>query len=392
MIFGDCYMQLIPYFQPIVDIAIGKVVGHEALARMVDHNGTVRSAGQIFSDHTLDENKVLAFDRAVRIQAIQRFAEAGQPGFLTLNISPRWIDLLGNQWIPTLEMLQLYHVDPRKIVIEIVETQSNPDKLIEMVKRYKALGMRVAVDDFGSGHSQFDRVIGLSPDIVKLDMRLFKLAVQGGFPQHIVYSLSFLAERMGSQVLCEGVEHYHELRFALEIGSKLIQGFMFSEAKNHFTDGKVFERNIAIQRRRFLLEGMRKEEKALMAFRQVQEQVELLCQQLKPLDAIVDVSVLDKSQIYAVFIADMGGTQISPTYKVVDDEWYIDSDTLDHNWCWRPYFYQLLASAESMQRTSVTSRQYHDALTGELIKTIACFIDEGRILLVDIKQTEGLDY
>jgi len=214
-------MQLIPYFQPIVDIATGLVVGHEALARMIDHDGTVPSAGQIFCDHTLDEQKVLAFDRAVRIQAIQRFSEAGQPGFLTLNISPRWIDLLGDQWIPTVEMLELYDVDPRKVVVEIVETQSNPEKLEAIVKRYKALGIRVAVDDFGAGYSQFDRVIRLAPDIVKLDMRLFKMAVQGGFPKHIVHSLSFLAERMGSQVLCEGVEHYHELRFALEIGSKL---------------------------------------------------------------------------------------------------------------------------------------------------------------------------
>lgn len=385
-------MQLIPYFQPIVDIATARVVGHEALARMIDHDGKVRSAGQIFCDHTLDEQKVLAFDRAVRLQAIQRFAEAGQPGFLTLNISPRWIDLLGDQWIPTVEMLQMYDVDPRKIVVEIVETNSNPEKLEHIVKRYKQLGIRVAVDDFGAGYSQFDRVIRLEPDIVKLDMRLFKKAVQGGFPQHIVHSLSFLAERMGSQVLCEGVEHYHELRFALEIGSKLIQGFMFSEAKSDFTQHQMFERDISIQRRRFLLEGMRKEEKVIEDSKKVQKQVEALCLQIRENGINLDLSGIENKQIASMFIADAGGTQISPTYKATEGEWEISSETVGNNWCWRPYFYQLLSNAETLQRKSVTSRQYHDAFTGELVKTIACFVDENRVLLVDIRQNNGFEH
>lgn len=385
-------MQLIPYFQPIVDIATAKVVGHEALARMVDHCGKVRSAGQIFCDKSLDEQKVLAFDRAVRLQAIQRFVEAGQPGFLTLNISPRWIDLLGDQWIPTVEMLDMYGVDPRKIVIEIVETHSNPEKLEAIVRRYKDLGMRVAVDDFGAGYSQFDRVIRLEPDIVKLDMRLFKQAVQGGFPQHIVHSLSFLAERMGSQVLCEGVEHYHELRFALEIGSKLIQGFMFSEAKSEFTGFEQFQRDISIQRRRFLLEGMRKEEKVMEDSSRVQKQVESICEQIRRNGLAIDVAAIDPDQIASMFVADAGGTQISPTWSVVDGDWRVSDDTVGNNWCWRPYFYQLLSSAETMQRKSVTSRQYHDALTGALVKTIACFIDESSVLLVDIRQTHGFEH
>ena len=385
-------MQLIPYFQPIVDIATAKVVGHEALARMMNHDGTVHSAGQIFSDKSLHEQKVLAFDRAVRLQAIQRFAEAGQPGFLTLNILPRWIDLLGDQWIPTVEMLQMYDVNPHKVVVEIVETESNPEKLKAIVKRYKQLGIRVAVDDFGAGYSQFDRVIRLEPDIIKLDMRLLKEAVQGGFPQHIVHSLSFLAERMGSQVLCEGVEHYNELRFALDIGSKLIQGFMFSEAKSDFTVSEKFSRDISIQRRRFLLEGMRKEEQVLADSRHVQQQVEILCEQIRNYGLEIDVDVIDTDQIFRMFVADAGGTQISPTWSVMNGDWVVSHDMVGNNWCWRPYFYQLLSSAETMHRRSVTSRQYHDAITGELVKTIACFIDDNRILLVDIRQAHGFEH
>ena len=380
-------MQLLPYFQPIIDISTAKVVGHESLARSIDHDGNVKSAWQIFSDKSLNEQHVLAFDRAVRIQAIERFAEAGQPGFLTVNISPRWIDLLHNNWIPTVEMLRMYDVAPDKLVVEIVETDSDSERLEKIVCEYKALGIRVAVDDFGAGSSKFDRVIGLAPDIVKLDMRLFKKAIKGGFPQHIVQSLSFLAERMGSQVLCEGVENYSELRFAMELGSKLIQGFMFSEAKSGFTDPRKFERDIAIQRKRFLLEGMIREERVIEDSKRVQAQVEVLCKQLKKTGVTINPAKIeaDRDLITSLFVCDLGGTQISPTYRVINGQWRAVKDNIGTNWCWRPYFYQLLSSSQLMHRKSVTSRAYHDLYCGALIKTIACFVDEKTVLMVDVK-------
>lgn len=386
-------MQLFPYFQPIIDIATGAVIGHEVLARTMGHDGLAKSAGYIFADPGLDEQQVLAFDRAVRLQALQRFADAGQPGFLTLNISPRWIDLLDDDWVPTIEMLDMYKVSPEKIVIEIVETSSNPEKLLDIVKRYKAIGMRVAVDDFGSGCSQFDRVIQLEPDIVKLDMHLFRQAMQGGFPQDIVQSLSFLAERMGSQILCEGVETYHELRFALDIGSKLIQGFMFSEAKSGFTAPTAFAECIAGNRRRFLRDGIRKEEKIIEDSRKIQKEVTRLSRQVRTLGQLSDLHLIESEHILALFICDTDGCQISPTYRVsTPGTWISCADKIGHNWSWRPYFYQLISGAETMQRLCVTSRSYHDVSTGDLIKTIARFVDKDRILMVDIKEPAGFCY
>ncbi len=386
-------MQLVPYFQPIVDIASGKVIGHEVLARTYDHDGNVKSAGYLFSDPHLDEQKILAYDRAVRLQAIQRFAEAGQPGFLTLNISPRWIDLLEDEWIPTIEMLELYNVSPEKIVIEIVETSSDPEKLLAMVKRYKAIGIRIAVDDFGSGSSQFDRVIKLEPDIVKLDMHLFKRAMQGGIAQNIVQSLSFLAERMGSQILCEGVETYPELRFALDIGCKLIQGYMFSEANNHFCDAGIFAEDIAENRRQFLQEGIRKEERIIADSRHIHKEVTELCNQIRNNGHIDKLQWIESNHILSLFICDVYGTQISPTFrKNPACEWQDCHDKIGYNWSWRPYFYQLISGAETLQRLCVTSRSYHDVTTGTLVKTIARFVDKDRILMVDIKEEKSFLY
>lgn len=380
-------MQLIPYFQPIVDISTAKVVGHEALARMKDEEGNIRSAAAVFTDPSLQEGRILQLDRNVREAALRRFAEAGQPGFLTLNITPRWIDLLEGECVPTIDMLDHYGIKPSKVVVEIIETESYTDKLYDVVKQYKKHGVRVAVDDFGAGSSQFDRVVGLEPDIIKLDMVLFKKAMQGGSARHLVLSLSYLAERMGSQVLCEGVEDYNELRFALEIGSKLIQGYMFSQAQAEFTVPEQFGQKIAIERKRFLLESMQKEEQAVSDAIRVSQQIDVLCELLQHKNEPVaaDLAGLDCKSILGLFICDLSGTQVSATWRQHAGRWVPFTETIGTNWCWRPYFCQLLSSPDTMHNKSVTSRLYHDAHTGELVTTRASFIGHGRVLMVDIR-------
>ncbi|NRB39562.1 MAG: EAL domain-containing protein [Pseudomonadales bacterium] len=385
-------MQLVPYFQPIIDISSAKVVGHEVLARSIEEDGSVRSAGGLFHSSTYSEDEQLGFDREIREAALKQFSEAGQPGFLTLNISPRWIERLDQDTVPTLEYITKYGIDPGKIVVEIIETHADSSKLLTMVKKYKDFGVRVAVDDFGAGYAQFDRVVNLAPDIIKLDMRLFKDAVQGGFAQHIVQSVSFLAERLGSQILCEGIENYEELRFALGIGSRLIQGYMFEFAQPYFTEPDRFSRMISIQRKRFFIERINNEDQILIRQRTARQQVELLAAFLRGNGGVLSTATIPvhNEQILRIYICDAGGGQQSSNFEYVQGCWLEDPLTKGTNWCWRPYFYQLLAEAEVNQRRLVISSNYHDMATGALVKTIACYIDDDNVLLVDVKQPSSL--
>ena len=66
-----------------------------------------------------------------------------------------------------------------RVVIEITETHGELSRLQRLVEQYHAVGLRVAIDDFGAGNSQLDRIIALAPDMIKLDMRLFKMAAKG---------------------------------------------------------------------------------------------------------------------------------------------------------------------------------------------------------------------
>src|SRR5690606_36646549 len=99
-----------------------------------------------------------------------------ESGFLTLNIPPAWISRLGDKAAsPTLKMVESSGIDPARVVIEITETHGELRQLQRLVKQYHQAGLRVAIDDLGAGNSQLDRIIALAPDIIKLDMRLFKM-------------------------------------------------------------------------------------------------------------------------------------------------------------------------------------------------------------------------
>ncbi|MGS8556575.1 EAL domain-containing protein, partial [Salmonella enterica subsp. enterica serovar Soahanina] len=75
------------------------------------------------------------------------------------------------QALPSLQQVQAHGVDPRRIVFEITELGGDIQRLADVVARYREAGARIAIDDFGAGYSQLDRVLALQPDILKLDMR-----------------------------------------------------------------------------------------------------------------------------------------------------------------------------------------------------------------------------
>ena len=173
--------QPLACFQPFIDTATGRIAGVEALGRLRQANGQLHSVGPLFADPRTPSVALRRLDRQIRDNALSRLHEAPQEWFLSLNISPRWITRLRpGQALPSLKQLQLHNVDPRRIVFEITELGGDILRLAEVVERYREAGARIAIDDFGAGYSQLDRVLALQPDILKLDMRLFQEAARGG--------------------------------------------------------------------------------------------------------------------------------------------------------------------------------------------------------------------
>jgi EAL domain-containing protein (putative c-di-GMP-specific phosphodiesterase class I) len=199
--------QPLACFQPFIDTATGRVAGVEALGRLRQADGSLQSVGPLFADPRRPAVQLRRLDRQIRDNALSRLHEAPSDWFLSLNISPRWITRLRHdESPPSLKQLQTYGIPAERIVFEITELSGDGQRLKDVVARYRDAGARIAIDDFGAGYSQLDRVLALQPDILKLDMRLFQAAARGGPSSDVVKALAQMAEKTGCWIIAEGVE------------------------------------------------------------------------------------------------------------------------------------------------------------------------------------------
>jgi EAL domain-containing protein (putative c-di-GMP-specific phosphodiesterase class I) len=130
-------------------------------------------------------------------------------------------------------------ISPRNVVCEIIETQAmSTGTLRGIVKELRRHGIRIAIDDYGSEHSNMDRVEILSPDMVKIDGDWFRQLA--GYPGagRLVANLVSSFKMKGVEVLIEGIETPAQLKTAIDAGTDYVQGFLLALPR---TAGEDFE-------------------------------------------------------------------------------------------------------------------------------------------------------
>ena len=378
--------QPLACFQPFIDTATGLIAGVEALGRLRQPDGSLQSVGPLFLDSRASQAALRRLDRQLREDALQRLHTAPAEWFLSLNISPRWISRLRpGQPLPSLKQLQRFGVAAERIVFEITELGGASQRLAEVVARYREAGARIAIDDFGAGYSQLDRVLALQPDILKLDMRLFQAAARGGPSSEVVKALAQMAEKTGCWIIAEGVETEAELDFALECGARYVQGYLFAAPRLEFFATDAFVQRFALLRDRYVQSKLA-ERARLMTLRrslnQLMARLRIWAESGAPVSSLA--SPVEYPWMLRIYQCDRNGTQISPNLQWGPGGWQEDPSYLGHNWSWRPYFYQLLAEGWEERRLTL-STTYRDATTNQYCLTAGQFIDNGRrLLLVDI--------
>ncbi|MGO3294199.1 MAG: EAL domain-containing protein, partial [Marinobacter sp.] len=214
--------------QPIYSISHKRTVGYEALIRAQDPDGSNVLPIHLFDVPTSDEEALL-LDRLCRYLHIRNCSGIqDQLNWLFLNVSPRVVtsgsqtdSFFGN-------LLAKTKLPPHRIVIEIVEQPTDDaDRLRETVAYYRKLGCLTAIDDFGAGHSNFERIWNLSPDIVKLDRKLLTRATEDHKARQILNGIVSLLHQSGCLVLLEGVETKDQAMIAIDAGVDFVQGFYF---------------------------------------------------------------------------------------------------------------------------------------------------------------------
>ena len=385
--------QPLPYYQPLIDTATGRIAGYEALARLRHDDGEVVSAGPLFADPQVDQEALLELDRTVRRMALERFRDTPN-GFITLNISPLWLSQVDpHEPLPSLVLLEEIGLAAEQVVFEVTGLRGDLERLREVVARYREAGIRVAVDDFGAGYSMLDQVIALAPDFLKLDIQLLHQATRGNKGgSEFVKSLALMAEKSGCWIMAEGIETEEHLHFALDCGARYVQGFLFGAAEENFLPAEAVQPVFSQLRDHYVQTKLAERTRLL----ELRTSLAKLFEQLRHwLEKGAKPNALPAPAEYPwllrFFLCDAYGTQISPNYEWTGERWQQDPRYLDHNWSWRPYFYRILAESGEDSRVILSSR-YRDATTNQYCMTSGLFIDDSRHLLlvdIDVERLQG---
>jgi EAL domain-containing protein (putative c-di-GMP-specific phosphodiesterase class I) len=125
------------------------------------------------------------------------------------------------------EALRLTGIEPSTLVLEITETvmMADPDTASARLNELKALGVRIAMDDFGTGYSSLSYLSRLPVDILKMD-RSFLAA--GNTDSGLAAAIIAIGERLGLEVVAEGIEEPAQIDTLRDLGCELGQGFLFA--------------------------------------------------------------------------------------------------------------------------------------------------------------------
>lgn len=219
------------HFQPVFSFPHRRAVGYEALLRVSGPDGQPVSPIKFFEQLRSFEQQWEA-DRLCRLLHVHNFVhQAGDQGWLFLNIHPA-VFVHGAQQLELLQgsvrTMQALGLPMHRLVLEVTEdVMAQQADFERAVANVRETGCLLALDDFGAGHSNFDRIWHIHPEIVKLDRSLLRRACGSPRIARVLAQMVSLLHECGSLVLLEGVETRDEALLALDVDVDMVQGFVF---------------------------------------------------------------------------------------------------------------------------------------------------------------------
>ena len=222
--------RLVLHYQPKVDLRDGTVRGVEALARLRDEDGTLLAPGQFLPE--LDRGgELTALTAQVLAQAAAQAAgwrAAGTPLPVAINVPAS--SLTGRFGERVRDALQRHDLPGELLYVEVTEESLLNDRRAgrAAIEAVRALGVRVAVDDYGTGWSSLTYLRELPLDELKLDRSFISGMARDERVTRIVRSTVALAHGLDLSVVAEGVETAEDRDAATEAGCDLAQGYLFA--------------------------------------------------------------------------------------------------------------------------------------------------------------------
>ncbi|MGH0003288.1 EAL domain-containing protein [Pseudovibrio ascidiaceicola] len=224
--------EFIPYYQPVVDIVTGELQGCEMLMRWQLPNGKMVSPGQ-FMTYAETSGHIFEMTRSIMRQSIDDLGELySQHPELKLSVN-LFAGHFNDRSIVD-DLLDIYEDSPialNQVVMEVTERQPLED--IELARKIiaelQAHGIRVALDDVGTGHGGLAYLQKLGMDIVKIDKMFIDPLGSEENAFRLVDAIAELADTMNMGIIAEGVEKYEQIVLLRELGVSSAQGYIFSK-------------------------------------------------------------------------------------------------------------------------------------------------------------------
>ena len=204
-------------FQPIVELATGKTLGVEALARF--GNGMERPPDQWFAE-AATVGLGTELELAAISAALGHLHELDPKWIMAVNLSPTTM--------LTTEFADLIaDVDLHRLAFEVTEHQPIADyqALRATTKQLRKRGALISVDDAGAGYASFRHILKLEPDVIKLDITLTRDVDSDPIKRALAASLERFAEEIGAAITAEGIETQAELDALRALGIDYGQGY-----------------------------------------------------------------------------------------------------------------------------------------------------------------------
>jgi sensor c-di-GMP phosphodiesterase-like protein len=223
--------EFIPYYQPVVDLRTGAIVGAEVLMRWRKRDGTVIPPA-VFIPLAESSGLILEMTRAMMRAARDEFAQV-------LGLRPHvkfafnlTAHHFSNEAVVE-EIREVFAGSPirlSQIVLEVTERQPLED--LDMARRVIAalqdLGCKVAIDDVGTGHGGLSYMLKLGANYIKIDKMFIDAIGTERYSTTIIETLVELAHRMRMEIFAEGVENFDQVKYLRERGIFLAQGYAFA--------------------------------------------------------------------------------------------------------------------------------------------------------------------
>lgn len=222
--------NIVSHFQPIINNKTQKIAKYESLVRLIDEEGKVLSPY-----HFLEVSKKGNYYNKITSRVLENSFKMLNHISTQLSINISSIDIEKEKTRNKIfELLSEYKSDAHRVVFELLEDEEVKDfKIIkDFIKTVKKLGVQIAIDDFGAGYSNFERLLEFEPDILKIDGSLIKNIAIDTYSRNVVETIVDFAKKQNIETIAEFVENEEIFDILNIIGVDYSQGYYFGKPEN----------------------------------------------------------------------------------------------------------------------------------------------------------------